>query len=83
MDVASGSNHGALTVIDGTGPGVVVPQILVLGASVLVEGDLTGDAKLDLVSLSTPVAYARAMRTPQGNEYPVTERVRPAARLWR
>src|SRR5204863_479999 len=41
------------------------------------------EEQLDLVPLSTPVAYARAMRTRQGNEYPVTERVRPAARLSR
>jgi len=41
------------------------------------------EEQLDLVPLSTPVAYARAMRSPQGNEYPVTERVRPAARLSR
>jgi len=38
------------------------------------------EEQLDLIPLSTPVAYARTMRTRLGDEYPVTERVRPAAR---
>jgi hypothetical protein len=38
------------------------------------------EAQLDLAVLSTPVAYASSMRSPQGGEYPVTERVRPTAR---
>jgi hypothetical protein len=41
------------------------------------------EEQLDLIPLSTPVAYARTMRTREGKEYPVTERVRPAARLSR
>lgn len=41
------------------------------------------EEQIDLVPLATPVAYARTMRTRQGNEYPITERVRlarPASR---
>ena len=38
------------------------------------------EGQLDLIPLSTPVAYASSMRSPGGREYPVTERVRPAAR---
>ena len=38
------------------------------------------EEQLDLVPLRVPVAYARTMRTRQGNEYPITERVGPAAR---
>ena len=38
------------------------------------------EEQLDLVALTTPVAYASSMRSPRGGEYPVTERVRPAAR---
>ena len=38
------------------------------------------EEQLDLAVLIAPVAYASSMRTSQGREYPVTERVRPAAR---
>jgi hypothetical protein len=38
------------------------------------------EEQLDLTVLKTPVAYASSMRLPGGREYPVTERVRPAAR---
>jgi hypothetical protein len=38
------------------------------------------EEQLDLVVLTAPVAYASSVRSQQGREYPVTERVRPAAR---
>lgn len=41
------------------------------------------EEQIDLIPLATPVAYARTMRTRQGDEYPVTDRVRPVARLVR
>jgi len=37
------------------------------------------EEQLDLIPLLTPIAYARSTRTRQGDEYPVTERVHPAA----
>jgi hypothetical protein len=38
------------------------------------------EEQLDLAVLTTPVAYASSMRSPGGRQYPVTERVRSAAR---
>jgi len=38
------------------------------------------EEQLDLITLSTPIAYASSMRAPGGMQYPVTERVRPGAR---
>jgi hypothetical protein len=34
---------------------------------------------LDLIPLMTPIAYATTARSPDGGEFPVTERVRSAA----
>jgi hypothetical protein len=39
--------------------------------------------QLDLIPLATPIAYASSMTGPDARAYPVTERVRPAARLER
>lgn len=38
------------------------------------------EEQLDLIILGTPIAYASSMRARDGSQYPVTERVRPAAR---
>jgi hypothetical protein len=38
------------------------------------------EEQLDLIALTTPIAYAGTMRQRDGRQYPVTERVRPAAR---
>jgi hypothetical protein len=38
------------------------------------------EEQLDLITLGTPIAYASSMRARGGTQYPVTERVRPAAR---
>ena len=38
------------------------------------------EEQLDLAVLTTPVAYASSMRSPEGREYPATERVRPPVR---
>jgi hypothetical protein len=38
------------------------------------------EEQLDLITLSTPIAYASSMRAPGGMQYPATERVRPGAR---
>jgi hypothetical protein len=38
------------------------------------------EEQLDLIPISTPIAYASTMRTRDGRQYPVTERVRPADR---
>jgi hypothetical protein len=37
------------------------------------------EEQLDMIPLTTPVAYASTMRTRDGRLYPVTERVRSAA----
>jgi len=37
------------------------------------------DEQLDQIPMTTPIAYASTMRTPDGRQYPVTERVRSAA----
>jgi hypothetical protein len=46
------------------------------------EGSITPrlEEQLDLITLGTPIAYASSMRARNGTQYPVTERVRPAAR---
>jgi hypothetical protein len=41
------------------------------------------EEQLDLIPLITPIAYASTMREPSGRQYPVTERVRSAARISR
>ena len=38
------------------------------------------EEQLDLITLDTPIAYASSMSLRGGAQYPVTERVRPAAR---
>jgi hypothetical protein len=38
------------------------------------------EEQLDLITIGTPIAYASSMRARAGSQYPVTERVRPAAR---
>ena len=38
------------------------------------------EEQLDLITLDTPIAYASTMSLREGRQYPVTERVRPAAR---
>jgi hypothetical protein len=38
------------------------------------------EEQLDLIALTTPIAYASTMHQPDGHQYPVTERVRPGAR---
>lgn len=38
------------------------------------------EEQLDLTPLTTPIAYASTMRARDGRQYPVTERVRSAAR---
>lgn len=38
------------------------------------------EEQLDLIPIETPIAYASTMRSPDGGEYPVTERVRSADR---
>jgi hypothetical protein len=37
------------------------------------------EEQLDMLPLTTPIAYASTMRTRDGRQYPVTERVRSAA----
>lgn len=38
------------------------------------------EEQLDVIPIATPIAYASTMRSPDGGEYPVTERVRSADR---